>query len=191
MVCLTRPSDARTRRCVEAQARLGFSYPEVAATAGEPPEGYAGAHLRTRHGSGERACAAARAAPRRWGQFQTQWTQIGCPETPVEPGRTVAVLAHVLRVWSLNACRVVYVIDEASRFGFAYGTLPGHAESGEERFQVEHDPVDESVWYDVSAFFRPRQVLARAAWPYLRRKVDQFRRDSAAAMRRAASKATE
>jgi uncharacterized protein (UPF0548 family) len=28
--------------------------------------------------------------------------------------------------------RVVYVIDEADRQGFAYGTLPGHPESGEE-----------------------------------------------------------
>ncbi|GAA4732513.1 hypothetical protein GCM10023350_14890 [Nocardioides endophyticus] len=31
-------------------------------------------------------------------------------------------------------CRVVYVVDEPERAGFAYGTLPGHPETGEELF---------------------------------------------------------
>jgi Domain of unknown function (DUF1990) len=44
-------------------------------------------------------------------------------------------------IWSRSAapCRVVCVVDEAgptSKFGFAYGTLPGHVESGEERFLI-------------------------------------------------------
>ena len=36
-------------------------------------------------------------------------------------------------------CRVVYVVDEPDRRGFAYGTLTGHPESGEELFTVRHD----------------------------------------------------
>jgi uncharacterized protein (UPF0548 family) len=43
--------------------------------------------------------------------------------------------------WSLNPCRVVYVLEETGgeveRYGFAFGTLPGHSEEGEERFTVE------------------------------------------------------
>ena len=48
----------------------------------------------------------------------------------------MAVLARSLGLWWLNACRIVCVIDEdrpVTGFGFAYGTLPDHAESGEER----------------------------------------------------------
>jgi uncharacterized protein (UPF0548 family) len=44
----------------------------------------------------------------------------------------------------------VYVIDEQKRFGFAYGTLPEHAGSGEERFLVEMDD-EQTVWYDILA----------------------------------------
>jgi uncharacterized protein (UPF0548 family) len=52
-------------------------------------------------------------------------------------------------------CRVVYVVDEPNRRGFAYGSLPGHAVSGEEMFGVRYDPADESVYAEVVAFSRP------------------------------------
>ena len=55
----------------------------------------------------------------------------------------------------MNACRIVYVIDEqgsSERYGFAYGTLPDHMERGEERFTVEFDTDDQTVWYDLYAF---------------------------------------
>ena len=52
-------------------------------------------------------------------------------------------------------CRVVYVVDEPNRRGFAYGSLPGHAVSGEEMFGVRYDPADESVHAEVVAFSRP------------------------------------
>jgi alpha-ketoglutarate-dependent taurine dioxygenase len=48
------------------------------------------------------------------------------------------------------------------RFAFAYGTLAEHAESGEERFQVEWRE-DDSVWYDILAFSRPNQLFSRTA----------------------------
>jgi uncharacterized protein (UPF0548 family) len=41
--------------------------------------------------------------------------------------------------------RVIYVIDEKNRKGFACGTLPGHPISGEEAFIVDTEP-DGSVW---------------------------------------------
>jgi uncharacterized protein (UPF0548 family) len=88
-------------------------------------------------------------------------------------------------LWWLNACRVVYVVEEADRFGFAYGTLPDHAGSGEERFLVEWDQATGLVWYDVLAFSRPRHVLARLGYPWTRRVQKRFGRDSAAAMVRA------
>ena len=87
--------------------------------------------------------------------------------------------------WWFNACRIVYLIDDTgpvTRFGFAYGTLPGHAERGEERFLIEWDQSDGSVWYDILAFSRPRHVLARLGYPLTRRLQKQFARDSATAM---------
>jgi hypothetical protein len=83
------------------------------------------------------------------------------------------------------ACRIVYVVDEADRFGFAYGTLPAHAETGEERFTVEWDEQDDAVWYDILAFSLPQQLLARLGYPFARRLQKRFARDSPAAMLRA------
>ena len=109
-------------------------------------------------------------------------------KTP-EANQTVGVLARALGLWVLNVCRVVYVVEEEQpvrRFAFAYGTLPEHAESGEERFQVEwHE--DDSVWYDIFAFSRPNQLFSRIAYPYVRRKQKQFARDSMRAMKTAVS----
>ena len=89
--------------------------------------------------------------------------------------------------WSLNASRVVYVVDDRgaqSRYGFAYGTLTEHAETGEERFTVELRPEDQTVWYDIYAFSRPNG-LARAGYPLSGRLQRRFARDSKEAMRRA------
>jgi uncharacterized protein (UPF0548 family) len=106
------------------------------------------------------------------------------PKVPIEEGQVLGVLVNALGVWFRNAARIVYVIDEPRRFGFAYGTLPGHAESGEERFVVEH-LEDDSVWYDVRAFSRPRYWPARIAYPVTRMLQKLFARDSKQAMLRA------
>jgi len=105
----------------------------------------------------------------------------------MKEGATVGVLVSHLGFWSLNACRIVYTIDEhgpVERYGFAYGTLPGHMAFGEERFAVEYDRNDGSVWYDLLAFLR-LGVLARMGYPFTRALQMRFARDSKAAMRRA------
>ena len=73
-------------------------------------------------------------------------------------------------------------MDDGRRFGFGYGTLPGHAESGEERFSIEWDPADDSVHYDIFAFSRPNWWLARLGYPLVRRCQKTFARASAARM---------
>jgi uncharacterized protein (UPF0548 family) len=62
-------------------------------------------------------------------------------------------------------CRVVYVIDETDRRGYAYGTLPGHAESGEELFSVRFDPATDQVYAEVRAFSRHGTWWSRLAAP--------------------------
>ena len=58
-----------------------------------------------------------------------------------------------------TVARIVYVVDDrdgpVERFGFAYGTLPRHFESGEERFLIEWDRGDNRVWYEVHMFCPP------------------------------------
>lgn len=63
--------------------------------------------------------------------------------------------------------RVVYVVDESDRRGFAYGTLHGHPEDGEEAFLVELR-ADGTVWFVVRAFSRPASRLSWFGYPVLR-----------------------
>ena len=119
--------------------------------------------------------------------FDIPGIELCWPDAQIEAGSVVAVRASHLGFWSLNACRIVYVLDEmgpAEKFGFAYGTLQSHAERGEERFSVEFHPSDESVWYDIFAFSRPN-LLAAAGYPIARAIQRRFARESMAAMRRA------
>ena len=180
---LQRPSADAIARFLDEQRALPFSYAEVGHSRDRNPAGYAIDHNRERLGSGEQTFVAARTAVRAWRMFPP-WTAIEPITTPIEQDRALAVLVHALGVWFLNAARIVYVIDEPRRFGFAYGTLPAHAERGEERFFVEHLD-DDSVWYDVRAFSQPRYWGARAAYPVTRVLQKRFGRDSKAAMLRA------
>jgi uncharacterized protein (UPF0548 family) len=96
------------------------------------------------------------------------------------------VLIHHAGLWSLNGCRVVYSVGDGEvSTGFAYGTLTNHAEMGEEIFQVSIAPDSEEVTYEICAASKPRAVLARIGYPYVRLCQSRFRRDSLAAMRRA------
>jgi uncharacterized protein (UPF0548 family) len=63
--------------------------------------------------------------------------------------------------------RVVYVVDEPKRKGFAYGTLPGHPENGEESFVVDQRN-DGSVWITLRAFSRPSSRFWWSVYPVLR-----------------------
>jgi hypothetical protein len=64
-------------------------------------------------------------------------------------------------------CRVVAVIDEDRRRGFAYGTLPGHPEQGEEAFLIHH-ATDGAVTLDITAFSRPSSLATRLLRPLAR-----------------------
>lgn len=189
MFTLTRPTPAAIRRFLADQARLDFTYADVGAISGIPPTGFNVDHTRQKLGRGERTFLAATSALQKWEQFRLPWLEAGPADTPINPGEVVAILARIGVLWSLNACRIVSVIDESGpidRFGFAYGTLPGHAEMGEERFLIEWDHADDSVWYDILAFSRPRHPLARLGYPFARLLQKRFARESAAAMGRAA-----
>jgi uncharacterized protein (UPF0548 family) len=195
MIVLRTPSTEIIRRFLDCQRTLDFSYPFVGATATSPPAGFTVDHTRIRLGSGEAVFAAAKAALERWDQFRLGWLEASPSDTPIQSGEVVAILARSTGLFSarlcwLVACRIIYVVNEngpINRFGFAYGTLPDHAATGEERFLIEWIRADDSVWYDILAFSRPRHRLARWGYPVIRRMQKRFGRDSAAAVLRAVS----
>jgi uncharacterized protein (UPF0548 family) len=189
MFLLRKPTPGAIEGFLTAQHKQNFSYSEVGATQGRLPPGYTIDHNRASLGRGIGVFRLATELLREWGMFDLGWVQLFPRNAMIESGATVAVLVHHFGVWSLNASRVVYVFEEERRFGFAYGTLEDHAEQGEERFSIEWSD-DDSVWYDILAFSRPRQWQAKIAGPISRAVQKRFARDSKAAMMRAIETST-
>lgn len=185
---LRKPSSDHLVRFVAEQASLGFSYTAVGSTATKPPAGFTVDRTRILLGTGEAAFDAAKAALDRWQQFRLGWVDVWAPESPLKVGQVVAIMGWAVGLYWLNSCRIVYTVNEfgpITKFGFAYGTLPGHVESGEERFLIEWDRNSNQVAYDILAFSRPNHILTRLGYPLVRRIQKRFGRDSAAAMFRA------
>jgi uncharacterized protein (UPF0548 family) len=185
MFSLSAPSEDEIRRFISHQKDSTFSYPEVGASANTIPTGYNIDHNRILLGKGEVVWQRATEAIRAWQIFNMSWLRLYWTSAPIQVGADVAVSVHHFGFYSLNACRIVYIVDEdgsIKRFGFAYGTLAEHAESGEERFTVEWNRAEDKVWYDILAFSRPQKMLARVGYPVSRCLQKQFVKDSNAAM---------
>ena len=139
-------------------ADLPFTYPEVGATAGPPPRGYHHLHASAVIGHGRPRFDEAAAAVMRWGMLRGAGLRVDATTEVAAVGSEVIVGLGPVRA----PCRVVYVIDEPNRRGFAYGTLPGHAETGEELFAVRYDPADEAVHAEISGVLPARHVVEQA-----------------------------
>jgi uncharacterized protein (UPF0548 family) len=123
--------------------------------------------------------------------FNVDWVEVQTPDGSILPDMNVAIFARVLGLWYLNACRIVYLIDERGpieTYGFAYGTLRDHAEKGEERFTVTWDHADDSIRYEQFAYSRPNHLLTRLNYPLARTVQKRFAKDAMAAMTRAVAR---
>jgi uncharacterized protein (UPF0548 family) len=142
-------------------ADVAFSYPEVGATADRLPAGYH--HIRESAVIGRGRARFEQAASRvmQWGMLRGAGARVTPSSDVAEVGSVVVVGLGPVRA----PCRVVYVVAEENRRGFAYGTLPGHPERGEEQFAVRYDPVTEEVHAEVTAFSRHATWWSRAAAP--------------------------
>jgi uncharacterized protein (UPF0548 family) len=174
------------------QKPLAPSYPEVGATRGDFPVGYNHDRNFCELGRGKAAFEAARQAISSWKMFPASWTRI-LPSHPPNEGNDVCLVFHLAGLYWLSAARIIYLVDETEetavdgvkgRFGFAYGTLPGHVEKGEERFTVAW-LADDRVVYELQAFSQPRYWMARLGKPLARHWQRRFVRDSQAAMQEA------
>lgn len=115
--------------------------------------------LATDPGAFDRACAALA----RWGAHRGAGARIHPEDAPLVTGTTLLVSVPVLVAHAVAPCRIVYTTAEGDRFGYAYGTLPGHPEAGEESFHVERRGGD--VYFVISAYFRLVHPLARLGRP--------------------------
>lgn len=142
-------------------ATLPFTYTEVGATAGPPPGGYGHLHASAVIGHGRQRYEDAAEAVMRWGMLRGAGVRVEATTDVAAVGSEVLVGLGPVRA----PCRVVYVVDEADRRGFAYGTLPGHPETGEELFAVRYDPASDAVYAEVTAFSRHATWWSRLAGP--------------------------
>jgi len=191
---ILKPNPEQIRRFVGAQRTLEFSYDAVGATrelstTANPVRGdFNLDRERASIGRGHSAFQSAIEAMRRWAMFDLDWVELCWPETGICAGSSVGVLARVARGWILGASRIVYVVEDTGdveRFGFAYGTLPGHPVRGEERFLVDWDRRTDAVHFDIAALSRPNHLVTWLSYPVVRALQRRFRRDAVAAMRRA------
>jgi uncharacterized protein (UPF0548 family) len=186
MFSLRRPSTREVERFIEASRELALSYDPIG-LALQSPRGFRVDESAAVVGSGSTAFVRATTALIEWRHFDLGWVEMFPKQAPIAPGTVVAVLVRAAGLWSLNACRVVYSVDSPGEdaFGFAYGTLTDHVESGEEIFKVTYQPETGDVSYVIRAVSRPRAVAARLGYPLTRALQARFRRDSTRAMARA------
>ncbi len=185
MFLLRKPSDRQIKHFVSDLANSNYSYKEVGATASGIPASYTLDHNRVQLGRGAETWSRAVSAVKSWQMFELAWVRLCRPNTPIRSGTDVAVLVRHLGFYSLNGARIVYVIDAdgpVKQFGFAYGTLDNHAESGEERFVVEWDQQNDNVSYDLLAFSKPSKLLSRLGYPLSRMLQKKFAAGSKQAM---------
>jgi uncharacterized protein (UPF0548 family) len=180
MLRLLAPDDLSLAKLLGHCKTSSLSYREVGATRDGLAPGYTHDINRVQLGAGEVTFRAAKLAIARWKPFPAAYTNIYPKDCPIKPGRDLVLTARSMGVYFLNPCRIVYAIDEPRRFGFGYGTLPGHVAYGEERFLVEWLD-DDSVWYDLRAFSKPGWLML-LGYPLARRQQKQFGQDSKAAM---------
>ncbi|GGR24870.1 DUF1990 family protein [Deinococcus ruber] len=160
---LSRGSLAKLEREVERLQHLPATYRPIGVTL-KPGEKQQKQYI-VGLGSGENTFQQARTALRGWQTHRSHWLQLYPASSPPTEQQTVLVLLKAAGLCLSFGCRVVQVIDEARRYGFAYGTLPGHPERGEELFLIEWQP-DDRVNFTLSAVSRPANLLYALGRPF-------------------------
>ena len=175
MPSLRKPSPERLRELLESWKESPLSYGARLLEKGG--HGFIADEHAVRLGSGEGVWRKACEALDAWKMFPV-WAEVAREEVKGQaPGQIVAMVTRIGGLWWINPCRILRRCDSATTHGFVYGTLPEHAECGEEMFCVEKRP-DGSVWYVIRAFSHPRHWMAWLGFPLARWWQCRFVRDS-------------
>jgi len=157
----------RDRLLVAARAAAP-TYDHVGSTL--DPERWAAPAVRVRHrtvGRGPTAFGAARQALGTWAPQRGIGATVEPAGQPVVLGATILIVLRRGPLHVVAPDRIIGVVDEPRRFGFAYGSLPGHPERGEESFVVEHLD-DDTVLATIRVQAGPGTLPAHAVAPLVR-----------------------
>ncbi len=155
-------ADAERRRRLAGRS---LSYPEVGASLTDDlPAGYRHTRAEVRLGSGRALFERHAEGVLTWQMHREAGLLVapGTPRAAVGVDVVVGLALGPVRLRALD--RVVAVVDEPDRRGFAYGTLTGHPQRGEESFVVRIDD-DDAVRLEIRAFWRSARWYARLGDP--------------------------
>lgn len=189
MVCLHLPGDAALRQKLTEWQSVPLSTPAfLSSGAGASPR--RSGFIEDEHvvvlGHGDAVYDLACRALDAWRMFPA-WARVAREAVPMQhKGQVVAMVVRILGLWWINPCRVVTRCDGVDSHGFIYGTLPGHAECGEEMFQIRRH-ADGRVEYVIHAFSHPQHPCAWLGFPLARWWQCQFVWDSQQAMKEVCS----
>src|SRR4051812_8122929 len=111
MFVITRPSQQLVNNFLAGQSGASFSYEEAGATRDGPaPGGYAVDRNRVRLGYGAAVFERASEALHAWRMTTLRWSSVWPAGAPVVPSTTVAVVVRHYGFWSMNACRIIYLL---------------------------------------------------------------------------------
>jgi uncharacterized protein (UPF0548 family) len=163
-----RADDGTLDRFRARAASEPLSYAEVGCSLDpDLPSGYEHGHESVTIGTDPAAFTAGVDGLRRWACHRAIGVRVWPADAPLHAATTVALALPVGPLRLLAACRIVRVIDEPDRFGFAYGTLRSHPEIGEEAFVVHRD--GDTVTFSITVFWRPGDPIVRLGGPVTRR----------------------
>jgi uncharacterized protein (UPF0548 family) len=167
-ILLTAPGVTALERLLSQARAADVTYEPVGATRVRLRRpGFITQRHERRLGDGASVSAAATEALRHWEAHRRAGARLVPEAPPLEAGATVLIAVRLLGLHVVVPCRIVYVTDDADRFGFAYGTLPGHPEAGEESFHIEERR--DGVFFVINGFFRIVHPLARLGGPVSKR----------------------
>lgn len=176
MYGLRRPSEKTLEALVDAQRERELSYDDVGVTTTDTTPAKHHRHAWQRvAGGGEDAFERSAAAIRAWAGHRKAGAIVHPTDAPIEVGTVVALALPVMGIWVTATCRIVWILDEPDAFGFGYGTLPHHPESGEESFVVRRHE-DGSVAVEIVAVSRPQTLLTKLSGPigtFIQRRTAQ------------------
>jgi uncharacterized protein (UPF0548 family) len=162
------------RRASAWQSRLALAthsaltYPHLGSTLIDvTPRGFHGVRDERVLGTGPAVFAKAREGLQQWRAHRGTGLLLIPRDASVHVGENVVVVIPLGPLAIAAPCRVIAVIDEPRRFAYAYGTLRGHPESGEELFDLTLRDNDE-VLFSIRAFSKAASVLTRIGSPVAR-----------------------
>jgi uncharacterized protein (UPF0548 family) len=142
-------------------SEIGFTLAKI------EPSGYHNDRYEAELGQGTDTFARSVQGLRAWGAHRLPGIQVFPKNAEIVVGATVIVTLGTPLLAVAAPCRIVEVLDESHRWGFAYGTLPGHPEQGEGSFIVSVSD-DQVVRFEIRAFDRPGEAIVQNLGPLSR-----------------------